>query len=181
MNRITQEQVGGMNVAIFKNENSCSETFLNDESLELNKIKFLRDMDKISLVDSSFKMYAFHDYLDNEQKLYPEELRRRYIISYQLGRGSFGEVNLAYNKNFSQLRAIKILEKEKSNMAKYHRSEVEVLRSVEHPFIVRMFEMAETEDRIYLVMEFIDGGEMPSERLHEKVRFSCFFYIVNFT
>ena len=40
------------------------------------------------------------------------------------------------------------------------RAEVEILRSINHPNIVRMFELYESPARLYLVMELLTGGEL---------------------
>lgn len=39
-------------------------------------------------------------------------------------------------------------------------NEVEILKSIDHPHVVKVFEFFEDEQRIYIVMEFLDGGEL---------------------
>lgn len=40
------------------------------------------------------------------------------------------------------------------------RAEVEILRSISHPNIVTLYEIYESEHRLYLVMELVTGGEL---------------------
>jgi len=39
-------------------------------------------------------------------------------------------------------------------------NEVEILKSIDHPHIVKIYEYFEDENHIFIVMEFLDGGEL---------------------
>lgn len=50
-------------------------------------------------------------------------------------------------------------------------NEVEILKSVDHPHIVKIYEYFEDESHIFIVMEFLDGGEL-FDKIKEKEFFS---------
>ena len=79
-----------------------------------------------------------------------------------LGSGAFGKVFLTYNKhNTEHSVAIKVMNKAK---LKDHldaiQEEVGILTRLDHPNIVKYYETYVDEKYIYLVMEYIDGGEL---------------------
>jgi len=80
-----------------------------------------------------------------------------------LGKGSFGKVMLGKKKGDEKLFAIKILKKEmvlENEELEHTRTERNVLQSAEHPFLVRMYYSFQTADRLYFVMDYINGGEL---------------------
>jgi protein-serine/threonine kinase len=80
-----------------------------------------------------------------------------------LGKGSFGKVFLVRNVNDNLFYAMKVLKKEriyKTNQIIHTKTEREILEKVNHPFIVKMFYAFQTEQKLYLVTEFMQGGEL---------------------
>ena len=84
-----------------------------------------------------------------------------YSIIGVLGKGSFGRVYKVKHKITSDIRAVKVLSKE--NISEAGRSkvlfEVEVLRSLDHPNILTVFEVYEDEKQFCIVTELCNGGE----------------------
>lgn len=82
-----------------------------------------------------------------------------------LGEGAFGEVRLCTHRETKEKRAVKVLKKE--NMDKQEQAtmlnEINTLRSLDHPNIVKIFEYFEDEKRFYIVTEHIQGGELFDE------------------
>ena len=79
-----------------------------------------------------------------------------------MGAGAFGKVFLTFNKhNENHSVAIKVMNKKK---LKDHldaiQEEVAILTKLDHPNIVKYYETYVDEKYIYLVMEYIDGGEL---------------------
>ena len=79
-----------------------------------------------------------------------------------MGSGAFGKVFLTFNKhNTDHKVAIKVMNK---NKLKDHldaiQEEVCILTKLDHPNIVKYYETYIDEKYIYLVMEYIDGGEL---------------------
>ena len=101
----------------------------------------------------------------SDKKLGRKELQRNYPIdknSQVLGQGAFGKVFLTHNKhNTDHKVAIKVmgLKKIKDELDAI-KEEVAILTKLDHPNIVRYYETYEDDRNIYLVMEYIGGGEL---------------------
>ncbi|KAG2308991.1 hypothetical protein Bca52824_028739 [Brassica carinata] len=90
-------------------------------------------------------------------------LMDKYEIGKLLGQGSFAKVYLARNINTSENVAIKVIDKEmivKSGMAGHIKREISILRRVRHPYTVHLLEVMATKTKIYIVMEYVRGGEL---------------------
>ncbi|XP_048193649.1 sperm motility kinase 4A-like [Perognathus longimembris pacificus] len=84
-----------------------------------------------------------------------KELRgAHYEVLRTIARGAFAPIKLARHLLTDSLVAVKILNKIDSE---FFMTEVDILKSVEHQNIVKLFEVVETEERMYLVMEYLDG------------------------
>lgn len=90
----------------------------------------------------------------------------------KLGQGAFGKVHLATNKTTGEQWAIKTINKDKagSSALKLLEREVAILKRVTHKNIIQLYEVFETSKRMYLVMEFCEGGEL-ADILKEKKYF----------
>ncbi|TNV80972.1 hypothetical protein FGO68_gene3591 [Halteria grandinella] len=82
-----------------------------------------------------------------------------------LGQGSFGMVQKAKHKLTGEMRAIKRLTKEKMSVSARIRLnyEIDILKNLDHPNILRLYEVFEDKKYIYLVTEFCQGGELFDE------------------
>ena len=85
-----------------------------------------------------------------------------YKITTEIGQGGFSSVKLAVNKVTNQKFAVKILNKNKlsSQMLEYSRTEIEILRICQFPYIIKFVESFETIDNIYIFMEYCKGGNL---------------------
>ncbi|CAG2191168.1 SGK3 [Mytilus edulis] len=81
-----------------------------------------------------------------------------------IGKGSFGKVLLARHKNESKMFAIKVLQKQaimKRNEVKHIMSERNVLlKNIKHPFLVGLHYSFQTQDKLYFVLDYVNGGEL---------------------
>nr|AEZ51510.1 CBL-interacting protein kinase 30 [Hordeum vulgare subsp. spontaneum] len=97
----------------------------------------------------------------------------RYRLERLLGRGSFAKVYKAHNISTGEVVAIKVFDKEavrQSGTVEQVKREVDVMRRVHHPNVVRLHEVMATRSRIYFVMEYASGGELFA-RLAQSTRF----------
>ena len=93
-----------------------------------------------------------------------------------LGKGSYGEVYLSLNQNAKKLFATKKVKRKKADdeMTKYFKNEINILRILNHPNIVKLEEIKMDENNYYIVMEYINGGELSDylnkykEKYHAK-------------
>ena len=80
-----------------------------------------------------------------------------------IGQGAFGKVLLVRNKLNGILYAMKVLSKKhlkKKNNIQYMKSERDFLLKCRHPFIVTLWHAFQTEKKLFLVMDFLAGGEL---------------------
>lgn len=83
-----------------------------------------------------------------------------YRLGEQLGFGSFGAVRLGYDLATGAKRAVKIVERtSNAKELEFVQREINVLLSISHPNIVRTYDIFDERDKIYLVMEFVQGGD----------------------
>uniref|UniRef100_A0A1J3DZM6 non-specific serine/threonine protein kinase n=1 Tax=Noccaea caerulescens TaxID=107243 RepID=A0A1J3DZM6_NOCCA len=90
-------------------------------------------------------------------------LMDKYELGKLLGHGSFAKVYLARNIKSGENVAIKVIDKEKivkSGLAGHIKREISILRRVRHPYIVHLLEVMATKTKIYIVMEYVRGGEL---------------------
>ncbi|KAM7399659.1 hypothetical protein PAMP_018909 [Pampus punctatissimus] len=85
-----------------------------------------------------------------------------YEIERTIGKGNFAVVKLATHITTKAKVAIKIVDKtqlDDENLKKIFR-EVQIMKLLKHPHIIRLFQVMETERMIYLVTEYASGGEI---------------------
>ena len=89
-------------------------------------------------------------------KISTEPVANYYTIIKDLGHGSYGQVKKVKHKKLGEIRAMKITNK-KSTSSKY---EIEILRKISHPNITNVFEIFADSKKYYVIMEFLEGGEL---------------------
>ncbi|XP_028970491.1 serine/threonine-protein kinase Sgk1 isoform X2 [Esox lucius] len=81
-----------------------------------------------------------------------------------IGKGSFGKVLLARHRNDDQFYAVKVLQKKailKKKEEKHIMSERNVLlKNIKHPFLVGLHYSFQTAEKLYFVLDYINGGEL---------------------
>ncbi|OBZ72827.1 cAMP-dependent protein kinase type 1 [Grifola frondosa] len=86
-----------------------------------------------------------------------------FIIQRTLGTGSFGRVHLVQSRYNNRYYAMKVLNKEKivhMNQESHTRNEQMVLEAVQHPFVINLWGTFQDSANLYMVMDFIPGGEL---------------------
>ena len=96
---------------------------------------------------------------------------KKYKIIKDIGQGGFGDVFLAYNIYTNEKVAIKKLFKTDDMLTESEIiNEIEILKRLNHPDIVKILEFYKTEQAYYLISEYCPGGELfesPEQRLSE--------------
>ena len=87
----------------------------------------------------------------------------QYRLGKTLGIGAFGKVKLAHHIITGQKVAVKILNKGKikhMSMAEKVQREINILKMCTHPHIIRLYEVIDTPSDIFVIMEYVSGGEL---------------------
>ncbi|AES65689.1 putative protein kinase CAMK-CAMKL-CHK1 family [Medicago truncatula] len=87
----------------------------------------------------------------------------KYELGKTLGEGNFGKVKLARDTDCGQFFAVKILEKNKIvdlNNTDQIKREISTLKLLKHPNVVRLYEVLASKTKIYMVLEYVNGGEL---------------------
>ena len=103
---------------------------------------------------------------DNFIALGSRGLRDIYDCTKKLGKGGYGKVFQVKNKSTNKLYACKKLSKLNIKNAKKFQNEIEVLMKMDHPNIVKLYEVFESDNSLYLIMEECYGGELFDRILH---------------
>ncbi|KAF9007012.1 hypothetical protein BDQ17DRAFT_1389151 [Cyathus striatus] len=86
-----------------------------------------------------------------------------YLLLQTLGEGEFGKVKLGLHSQWGEEVAVKLIRRgnvdNSTRMSKVER-EIEVLRSLKHPNIVRLYDVIETDKYIGIILEYASGGEL---------------------
>jgi calcium-dependent protein kinase len=79
-----------------------------------------------------------------------------------LGKGSFGEVRVCQHIVSKDIRAVKSISKSRmgDDSFKNFKTEIESLRKLDHPNILKLYEVFQDEGAFYVITEKIDGGEL---------------------
>jgi len=112
---------------------------------------------------------------ENRISLGPTERRmkpRDFDILGVIGKGSFGSVYLARQKKTKKIFAMKVLGKEHIKMRNEQQhimAERNVLKSnVNHPFLVSLHFSFQTKDKLYFILDYVNGGELFTHLQREK-------------
>lgn len=95
----------------------------------------------------------------------------KYVIHEKLGAGGFGMVRKAVDETTGEAVAIKILDKaelQMYEMTQHVKKEISLLTTLNHPHIVKGVEVLNSKSKLFLVMEFVDGGDIHSALLRKK-------------
>ncbi|XP_042079075.1 serine/threonine-protein kinase MARK2-like [Haplochromis burtoni] len=84
-----------------------------------------------------------------------------YRLLKTIGKGNFAKVKLARHVLTGKEVAVKIIDKTQLNSSSLQKlfREVRIMKMLNHPNIVKLFEVIETEKTLYLVMEYASGGK----------------------
>eukprot|EP01117_Protostelium_nocturnum_P014858 TRINITY_DN56_c0_g1_i2.p1 TRINITY_DN56_c0_g1~~TRINITY_DN56_c0_g1_i2.p1 ORF type:complete len:853 (-),score=235.81 TRINITY_DN56_c0_g1_i2:111-2669(-) len=109
-----------------------------------------------------------------------------YQLGKTIGKGSFSKVKLSSHTKTGEKVAIKCLRKDKmdEDMLKMVERELFIMKLLKHPNIISLFEIQQTDNCIYLIMEYASGGEIMDfivahGRLQEKEARKFFIQLIN--
>lgn len=95
-----------------------------------------------------------------------------FIIKQTVGTGSSARVHLAKSKVNGKYYAIKAISKKdliSKRQIEHANNERDVLGSVSHPFLVKLWGSFQSESHVFLVMDYVPGGELFRQLRKQKV------------
>ncbi len=141
-----------------------SDTFITaEEKRKLNRLKPNSYKMKQAIMKLRGKSTGFNIIAHNDNDIFD---LYNFTEKDRIGRGAYGNVVKAEHLPTGNLRAIKMVDMESKNatgsfnsIMKF-RQEIEIMKQVQHPHVIRLYETFEDKNYIYLVMELCQGGEL---------------------
>ncbi|OVA15226.1 Protein kinase domain [Macleaya cordata] len=87
----------------------------------------------------------------------------KYEVGRTIGEGTFAKVKFAQNTETGESVAMKVLDRTtiiKHKMVDQIKREISIMKLVRHPYVVRLHEVLASRAKIYIILEFITGGEL---------------------
>lgn len=97
-----------------------------------------------------------------------------YAFVKALGEGHFGKVLLAKDRRTREKFAVKVIKKNttETRTQTLIQRELDILRLVNHPNIVRLYDLFDKEDKLYVVLEYMPGGALYEVLSAKDIHFS---------
>ena len=88
----------------------------------------------------------------------------KYEVKQKIGKGKFGLVKCGINKETNKQVAIKIMAKKNMDKSDLElaKVEIDILKISQHPNIIKLYDIYENENYIYIIMEYCSGGDLLS-------------------
>lgn len=105
----------------------------------------------------------FHDQEFDDLDTHVQSKLDRFHVITLLGVGAYGRVFLVRDLQKDALLAMKVIHKDqvlKGNLVRHAHSERDVLIGINHPFVVNLRYAFQTPKSLYLLMDFVPGGEL---------------------
>lgn len=171
-------------------------TFLNGERIGLRQRRILLNDDVISLSHPHYKAFVYKDLSPNEAHGLPKLITERYHIGRKLGAGACGVVRLVFDRRTCESFAMKQIKKAQlpaaaaaanakkapankdpknaaDSSSRRIENEADIMRSLRHPCVVKMHDLVDSDDSLFIVLELMQGGDLLAriigrQRLHER-------------
>ncbi|XP_076853946.1 serine/threonine-protein kinase Chk2 isoform X2 [Brachyhypopomus gauderio] len=162
-------------------------TWVDDTEVGKGKRIPLNNNSVVSLADPKHKVFMFVDMTEDEQPNFPKEFREKYHVTRKIGSGVCGEVRLAIERETCKKVALKTINKNDfpsvGTAVRNAEREIEILKKIDHPCLIKTEDFYQNEDSYYIVLEYIEGGELFSriksqKRLKEKIAKLYFFQML---
>lgn len=163
---------------------SSNGTYVNGVKIGKNNKQILENNAEIALSSKTHRVYVYMDTSVVEDTSIPAAIREKYIVSKQIGRGAYGEVKLCFVRGkrrssatfFQSISlpgtcdrfAMKIVTKKAFSRVgpqaqvfnEHIKSECSILQKLHHPCVIRIHDVHETSEALYIVLELAEGGEL---------------------
>ncbi|KAJ2834005.1 hypothetical protein GGI24_000599 [Coemansia furcata] len=146
---------------------SSNGTFWNGKKIGKGKSIILAHGDVIEIKKGYYFTYLQLHKIRTGNSKEADPIDSKYqITDTVLGKGTFAEIRLVYRKDTQQQLAVKVMEKRNftangtAGGGTNYIHEINLLRGIKHPNIVRVFDVAETPRHVYIFMPLLRGGDL---------------------
>lgn len=159
------------NNIVFIEDTSANGTFVDGVKIGNGKKIPLANNAEIALAGETHKVFVFIDLTADEQENLPSEFKAKYLMSRKIGVGVCGEVKLAFERETCKKFAVKTINKQNfpsvGTATRNAEREIEILKRINHPCLIKTEAFFQTEESYYIVLELMRGGEL-LERIKSK-------------
>uniref|UniRef100_A0A8C1PJX0 Checkpoint kinase 2 n=1 Tax=Cyprinus carpio TaxID=7962 RepID=A0A8C1PJX0_CYPCA len=158
---------------IFRDENlvyvedlSGNGTWVDDDEEKIGNgnQRLLSNNSVIALAEQKHQVFMFIDKMGDDQPNLPLEFSKKYHIARKIGTGVCGDVKLAIEKKTCKKVALKTINKHDfpsiGTATRNAEREIEILKKIDHPCLIKTEDFYQTEDSYYIVLEYVEGGEL---------------------
>ncbi|XP_055642459.1 ovarian-specific serine/threonine-protein kinase Lok isoform X2 [Toxorhynchites rutilus septentrionalis] len=158
-------------------DESRNGTFVNGNLVGPHNKMILKNDDVIALSHPQYKSLVYKDLTPNEAGTLPTEIHETYYVSKKLGKGAYGEVHLVYDAKTCKAYAMKAVAKNqlaewsKKNLLsdpKRVMNEVNIMKSLDHPCVIKMHDIVNKPESVFMILEFMKGGDLLSRIINHK-------------
>mmetsp|Transcript_475 Transcript_475/g.1641 ORF Transcript_475/g.1641 Transcript_475/m.1641 type:complete len:527 (+) Transcript_475:277-1857(+) len=109
-------------------------------------------------------------WLDTLARASTWKLQNFYDLEEEIGQGQFARVKKGYEKLTREPVAVKIVRKRHQNVRvlDFVEREYEIMKVLDHPNIIKTFDVFDEPDRLYIVLEYMPGGQLFDVIQHEN-------------
>nr|XP_039267751.1 serine/threonine-protein kinase Chk2-like [Styela clava] len=166
---ITRTKSNTGTYTVMLDDSSMNGVFINGEKIPKRGSRPLCDKDEISISSDKNRVLLFFDKSKEEDPNLPQKFKEKYIMQKVIGNGAFGEVREAMQKFGGYGRhAVKIINKQKTvfhgrDPGKINEDvlkEARLLLALRHPCIIRVDDVIDSPQNLYIVLELACGGEL---------------------
>ncbi|KAI8872282.1 Pkinase-domain-containing protein, partial [Ramicandelaber brevisporus] len=160
-----QDSIGQVTETVYIQDTSSNGTNINGVPIGRGRTKILKDGDILQLALLGCDNNTINS---NDNVVVAEgSFNRDFFCTRVLGRGSFAEVRHAINRMTGREFAVKVIDRRrfppKSRAAESIKRETSLIFGINHPFITRAYKAYEEPAFLYIVMEYIEDGELFNE------------------
>ncbi|XP_036402839.1 serine/threonine-protein kinase Chk2-like [Megalops cyprinoides] len=172
---------------VYIEDTSGNGTFVDGILVGKGKKLPLANNAELALTQPHHKVFVFIDLMVAEQSNLPREFTDKYLISRKIGAGVCGEVKLAFERATCKKVAVKTINKNDfpctGTAARNAEREIEILKKVDHPCLIKTEDFFQTDESYYIVLELMEGGELfdrvkAKKQLDESIAKLYFFQML---
>ncbi len=155
-------------------DKSSNGAFVNGRKVGKEKSVVLAHNDSVGMSGPRVRHFVYMSTSREVAKMHPAELRQRYLVSRELGKGACGTVYLGIRRDDYKQVAIKVIDRSRVSMLPSGASnnvmnEVRLLQDIDHPCVIKLEDVIETRNTLYIILELALGGEL-FDKIIEKTK-----------